>query len=768
MSFNTGKSTLSAATAYLKRGWLPVPIPAGTKAPLLTGWQSLRLKEADLHGHFEQGANIGLLLGEPSGGLVDVDIDHPSALRLAGLLPATERIHGRGRNPNSHYWYRCTGELPATTRFRDPVTGETLIEFRSTGGQTVVPPSAYLIDGVADPLTWSKEGEPAQVDGAELLNDVAHLAARALLVKHYPSEPGSRHDIALALAGFLLRGGMPQLDVERLVQTVCEHAGDEEAEDRVKAVAGTAGRLEAGQSATGRRRLAEYFDPRVVGKVSEWLGLTRATDEVSWETPIPFDEVRVPDFSADILPGEFGGFAKALAEAAEVPESMTTMAVLGAISAAATKKFEVVPKSGWRESLNIYTMVALPPANNKSLVLREAVQPIESWEFDRNLAMRDEIQMATSTRRNEESTIDSLRHRAAKAKDPAMRKEMYAEVNTLEASLTQVPVPPKVYLNDVTPESLSSAIEEQNGRISIISDEGGITETLAGLYSGGKANFDIVLKGYDGGRVRLKRKEREIDMRPYISVLLFVQPQVLRNMAQQKAFTGRGLFERFLYLLPNSKLGHRTLDTEPVSEQARRAYATGIRRLLDLDVPNDGRGNDLPRPLSLEPEAEKVWNQFRADIEKELGPEGRLHACAGWGGKIPGTCVRIAGLLHVAEYGAAKSAIAASAMQRAIVIAKALLEHAIAAFAMMQTDQTTQDAETIHQWLLLRGEPRFGRTDCLKKFHGRFTNKKRFADALESLQHHNVIGEVHKETNPGTGKGRKYYEVNPMVFDRKG
>lgn len=166
---------------------------------------------------------------------------------------------------------------------------------------------------------------------------------------------------------------------------------------------------------------------------------------------------------------------------------MAVMAVLGAVSAAVNTKFVAIPKEGWHEPGNVYIIVALPPANNKSLVLREVMAPIEAWESERHLAMRDEIRRAISSRKNEESTIAGLRAKAGRESSPEKRSVYFAEVTRLEATLTTVPVAPKVYLNDVTPESLVTALAEQDGRIAIVSDEGGITETIAGLYSGGHA-----------------------------------------------------------------------------------------------------------------------------------------------------------------------------------------------------------------------------------------------------------------------------------------
>ncbi|MBT7087552.1 DUF3987 domain-containing protein, partial [bacterium] len=60
---------------------------------------------------------------------------------------------------------------------------------------------------------------------------------------------------------------------------------------------------------------------------------------------------------------------------------------------------------------------------------------------------------------------------------------------------------PCLFITDATPEELAAKVYEQNNYLGIFSDEGGITEVLSGLYTGGSANIDILLKGIDGGDV---------------------------------------------------------------------------------------------------------------------------------------------------------------------------------------------------------------------------------------------------------------------------
>ena len=68
-------STLDTVISYFSRGWMPIPIPHKSKNPNRKEWQKERFSREDLPKHFNNGQNVGLLLGEPSGGLVDVDLD---------------------------------------------------------------------------------------------------------------------------------------------------------------------------------------------------------------------------------------------------------------------------------------------------------------------------------------------------------------------------------------------------------------------------------------------------------------------------------------------------------------------------------------------------------------------------------------------------------------------------------------------------------------------------------------------------------------------
>src|SRR3990172_2538092 len=266
------------ARTYLDRGWAPIPVPHREKAPIFTGWQDLRLEEVQLRAHFNgQPINVGVLLGEPSGGLTDVDLDCPEAVRLAPafLLPTASRF-GRTSKRASHWLYVVTAPV-STERFADPA-GTTLVELRSTGAQTVSPGS---VPPSGEPIEWDEDGAQARCDGATLRTAAVDLAAACLLARHWPTA-GRRHDAALAAAGLFVRHGLGEERAVRMIHHAALEGHDEQACARRRDVVSTVARLAAGEPVTGGPPLGELLagdGGKVVTALFRWYGWARAAGE---------------------------------------------------------------------------------------------------------------------------------------------------------------------------------------------------------------------------------------------------------------------------------------------------------------------------------------------------------------------------------------------------------------------------------------------------------------------------------------------------------
>lgn len=478
----------------------------------------------------------------------------------------------------------------------------------------------------------------------------------------------------------------------------------------------------------------------------------------TWEMPIVFSELETPEIPENLLPENLQVYATALAQTAEVKTAMVVASILGVISTALCKKYVVSPKEGWNEPVNIYIFVALPPASNKSLILKNVTKPLVAWEAEARKQKEPEIKRQLSKRKSQEKIIEGKRNGLCKIADERAQHLAMHEIAELEASLIEIESLPKLYGNNCTPESLADDVKEQGGKFAIISDEGGVMETLAGLYSSNNANIDIVLKGIDGGDTRIKRKLYEYELNPYLTFLLVVQPQILMNMNGKKAFTGNGMLERFLYFIPQSNLGYRTLETESLPQSYIDEYCYIITKLLNLPE------NEEPIKITLSADAYADWKGFHKATEKKFRAGGKLNSCVGWGGKISGFALRLAGLIHVCETLGSDNQISSSAMFKALLLAELLSEHAVAAFVAMGAEQSSHDAKDILKWLEELREPSFTKSDVLKAMKNKACGKaERLDKALMLLAERHYISSPKTRATPNSNKKTTYFEINPNL-----
>lgn len=247
---------------YMDEGWALVPIRKGSKAPGDDAWPRIDYKVED----FPEGSNVGVKLGDKSNGLIDVDLDCPEAIIAAQFfLPPTPRMHGRPGTGVAHYFYYCPG---AKSEFWCDVDGKKMLELRSTGGQTVIPPS---IHPSGELLSWKERGVPADFALDAAMRTLRGLATGTLMGRHW-SGKGSRHDMALHLAGFLAARDLDIGTISQIVRAACAIAKDDEVDDRLKAVATSVHAFNDGAKTTGGPNLADIIGKDVVQVLTKWYG----------------------------------------------------------------------------------------------------------------------------------------------------------------------------------------------------------------------------------------------------------------------------------------------------------------------------------------------------------------------------------------------------------------------------------------------------------------------------------------------------------------
>lgn len=279
-----------AARNYLELGYSSIPVPIGKKAPVIPDWPNLAVTLKQIPLMFKAGrSNIGISLGDRSSGLVDIDLDCEEAVRCAPVFLPPTRTFGRESRPFSHYLFIAPNAETSKFQF----DGGAIVELRSTGTQTIFPPSIHPSGEV---VSFCNELDVVHIDVGDLERRVGMIAAASVVAKQL--KQGIRHDAALALSGALLRAGYSEDEVKRFVRGVSVASADEELEDRIRAVESTAQRLDNGGIATGIPRLAEIIGQKAARVVLRWLGLSDAPDTP--DTSLP-DEPRQRPSQADQL-----------------------------------------------------------------------------------------------------------------------------------------------------------------------------------------------------------------------------------------------------------------------------------------------------------------------------------------------------------------------------------------------------------------------------------------------------------------------------------
>lgn len=493
-----------------------------------------------------------------------------------------------------------------------------------------------------------------------------------------------------------------------------------------------------------------------------------------WELPAAFYEYDLPSFPAEELPIWLRAFVLGLARETQTPVDLAAMLTLSVCAGALAGKVRVHARPGWTEPMNLYTVSAMNPANRKSAVFDATCAPIEEIERDLVEAKRDEIAKAASEYRMLEERLHRLERETAKTDDPVERKSKENEAIGLaqELAALKVPAPPRLIAADATPEVLASLLAEQGGRMCLFSPEGDLFDMLAGRYTGGTPNFDVILKGHSGDTLCVDRRGRSEHVpHPALTIGLTVQPDVIRGLVDKPGFRGRGLIGRFLYSLPTSTIGRHQIDPQPLEIEVRHTYKNNVKALTQLE-PATGY-DDLPvaRMLYLTAEANALLKQFEIELEPQLAEDGALGMMADWAGKLAGAVVRIAGILHLAEYAQNLAQwperVAAEAMLRAISIGHYLIPHARAAYAEMGADTQIENAKHVLRWVERSGQRSFTKREAHQAQRGRFKKVTDIEPALELLEAHGYIrGRVdNTDRRPGR-KPSQNFDVNPFLFSQ--
>ncbi|HAG10102.1 MAG TPA: hypothetical protein DCK76_01610 [Desulfotomaculum sp.] len=620
---------LQAAYEYLQRDWKIVPIPKGSKAPIIPGWQNIRLIEEELPGYFPQGQNVGVLQGEPSGGLTDFDLDSLEAVDLAEwFLPPTGARFGRPGKPLSHWLYVTDIK---TRKFETKADGM-ILETRSTGCQTVFPPSTHPSGEL---ISWHDAGEPAQVEAVELKTSACRLAAAALLARHWSAE-GSRQNVALALSGALLRAGWSVNDAKYFIKAVAHAAGDEEADKRADTVDNTARNQDTGKT-TGWRSLGELIGADVVSKAREWLGILDFAD-YEWPDPEPIQNKLLPvdQLPSGIIPEPFRPWLEDVAYRMQCPVDFVAVGAIVAAGAIIGAGCGIRPKQkdDWPVVPNLWGGIIARPSMMKTPALKEVMNPIDRLEIEAKKEHEELMGFHNADVEEfkaKKKALVSEMEQAAKGKHK--KSETPSNMDDVKAryAALEEPKPPtrqRYRTNDSTIEKLAELLNENPRGLLLFRDE------LVGLLvswdrEDRQTDRAFYLEAWNGqGAFTTDRIGRgTIDTQNLcISILGGIQPSKLTGYLYQANddLKNDGLLQRFqLLVYPDEPANWSLIDEYPDIEAKNRAYEI-FKRLSEINFLEYGAEISIGEKISyyhFSPEAQEIFNDWLTELQTKLQTE---------------------------------------------------------------------------------------------------------------------------------------------------
>ena len=385
-----------------------------------------------------------------------------------------------------------------------------------------------------------------------------------------------------------------------------------------------------------------------------------------WPMPKPIQAVeeRVA-YPVDALPP---GMREAVGEVqayVQAPVAMVAASALSAMSLAGQGLVDVERDARLTGPASLSLLTVAESGERKSTCDGYFMKPVRDWERDEAIRLQPAVEAAERERQiwhSERAGLMEAIKAAAKGKGSGAKAK--DDLAALGPEPARARVPSLIH-TDLGPEALGHALATEYPCGGIVSSEAG---AVFGGHAFGKEsmlrNFALLNVLWDGGEHRVRRRTSEdFTVRgARLTVALMTQPAALEQFMEASGdlSRGTGFMARFLLSHPETTQGTRQYREPPSSWPALDRHNARIGRLLSEPLPWDGSGVAPPR-LAFDPEAKAFWTQAFNQVEIELRDGGECVDVRDVASKSLDNAARIAGLLHVLEYGAVGAINVASA-----------------------------------------------------------------------------------------------------------
>ncbi len=498
-------------------------------------------------------------------------------------------------------------------------------------------------------------------------------------------------------------------------------------------------------------------------------------ESIDWGEPDVPSSPAPADLPVAAMPEVIRDYVTTVGEAMQVPVEMVLPAVIATLSATQLGKARVRATVDFSEPLNMEVLGIAPPGARKSSVFEIVTRPLVEWE-------RERVERVGTRRAEAIALLDARRKQCeAVLRDYTRGQETEAELENARRGVTEaeraVPLLPRIFVQDATPEALGVFMRDTGGIAAVFSPEGDAISSFTRRYSdGGGLQAELLKKGWSGESVRNDRVNRDsiIIHEAHIAACVFTQPGVLQRMNDTEAMREQGVWGRFLIVRAGKVFGDRVspLRAPRLDRGAVARYEGVVRRMLGLHQWDSSDSSNFGcREVKLGAEALEVTDRWWRELEPRLAPGGRWAGMTDWAGKVGSHVLRTAALLHIADHvdrgrDPFREELGEGWTETAFQLVDAISTHVQAELVGTTTTDFDANLLTIFHEVLERGDD-YSVSEYHEEVKGR-TWLRRVGDLepyISELEARDCIRIA--SVSSGVGRPPKRWRINPRIRDSK-
>lgn len=449
-------------------------------------------------------------------------------------------------------------------------------------------------------------------------------------------------------------------------------------------------------------------------------------------------------FPVHALPPTLRDAVLAVHRHVQSPISMAATLAISVASEAIQGLVDVQIPHGPRCTSGNWVLILAKTGDGKSPSLKLLRHLIVEFEAEQKLKFDARMEKYRSDHEAWELILAELK--ASLRKEVRAGEYLDAAKEALAKHMRDEPIRPRqvrLTYDDVTPPKFLCSLYDYWSVACLVTDEGGqiIWGPMAQHFPMINQRWEIYPLIMD----RQSLKERVYVPEPRVTMNWSIQPEEFdRYMARHgDRMRALGTASRFLVCRPDSLQGSRDTSPQSLDNSLMVPFYDQIRAFLSASIGDDGQPMTGKQTVTFSPEAEQMFHNVRADIERAMGPGGSLSGVADFGAKASRHLAKLAATFELYQSGC--YVISLDSMQRAYEVLTWFINEYIRLFAPVQeVPQAVQDVnelyQTLHQLAAVNQNRYVRKSDARKCLTGGLRNHLRLEQALQSLMWNYQIG----------------------------